>query len=76
LGNIAATGLLARGNHRKLAVRVLREQAQQLDTGIAGSAYDSDLERLVCHARHPSPIIVSHRRKSRPQAAFVAELGG
>jgi hypothetical protein len=31
---------------------MLREQTQQLDTGIAGAADDSDLKFLACHGRH------------------------
>jgi hypothetical protein len=35
---------LTRSNYLELAMRMLRQQAQQFDTGIAGAAHDSDFE--------------------------------
>ena len=37
-------GLGARGNHLDLRLRVLRQQTQQLDTGIPRATDDSDLD--------------------------------
>ena len=47
-------GFLARGDDRELAVRMLREQAQQLDAGVAGAADDADLDRFLRHRSDPS----------------------
>jgi len=42
-------GLGARGDGGELHLRVLRQQAQQLDTGISGAANDSDLDTRLAH---------------------------
>src|SRR6185295_16309562 len=53
--------LLARRDRRKLDLRVLRQQAQQLDSRVTGTADNSSLDHLRCLPE----------TKNRPKAAFA-----
>src|SRR5256886_11508872 len=59
------TGVLARGDRDELRLRVAREDAQQLDPGIAGPAHDADFNHhyLRKPVSLPSSIESHHARE-------------
>ena len=51
----ASARLRARGDRRDFDLRMLRQKPQQLDTGVAGAADDSDLDHSAGPTKFPGP---------------------